>query len=152
VQGLRECRYPFIARLDADDACLPHRLSSQLAYLLAHPHCRVVGGGALIIPESDVAERPGGGDVQAPLPLDLENGLPAHLQSQVQGEAAAAEKRVRVAMQPCDPWLLSWSLLFSCTLTHSAVMLNTKTPPSETEEEDKQAGGLLYDADAFPAE
>lgn len=62
---------------------------------------------------------------------------------------------MRVAMQPCEPWLLAWSLLFSCTLTHSAVMLRApiRTSPSETEEEGgKQAEGPVYDANAFPAE
>lgn len=34
---------PFVARMDADDICLPDRLALQLAYLEAHPGCVAVG-------------------------------------------------------------------------------------------------------------
>src|SRR5438270_9854693 len=35
--GLTLAQTPLIARLDSDDACLPHRLERQLAFLTSHP-------------------------------------------------------------------------------------------------------------------
>lgn len=43
--GLSMARGPLIARFDADDICLPHRLERQVAYLEAHPDVDVLGGG-----------------------------------------------------------------------------------------------------------
>ncbi len=45
-QGLQACRAPWIARLDADDVMLPHRLEMQLAYMQAHPDCVALGTAA----------------------------------------------------------------------------------------------------------
>lgn len=45
-QGLQACRAPWIARLDADDVMLPHRLKVQLAYMQAHPDCVALGTAA----------------------------------------------------------------------------------------------------------
>jgi len=42
-RGLREVRAPYVARLDQDDACLPHRLERQVALLDAEPEVAVVG-------------------------------------------------------------------------------------------------------------
>ena len=49
-RGLAAARAPLIARLDADDLCLPERLAAQRRYLDAHPEvglvaCRVRFGG-----------------------------------------------------------------------------------------------------------
>jgi glycosyltransferase involved in cell wall biosynthesis len=41
--GLAECRGLYVARLDADDACLPQRLERQVATLDADPGLAVVG-------------------------------------------------------------------------------------------------------------
>lgn len=43
--GLRHARAPLIARMDADDVALPKRLSTQLAYLDAHPETVICGTG-----------------------------------------------------------------------------------------------------------
>jgi Glycosyl transferase family 2 len=48
-QGCRAAQAPFIARLDADDVALPHRLARQLDFLHHHPAVAVVGGGARVI-------------------------------------------------------------------------------------------------------
>jgi glycosyltransferase involved in cell wall biosynthesis len=46
--GLRECRAPYVARMDSDDRALPRRLELQAAFLDSHPDvdlvsCRVAG-------------------------------------------------------------------------------------------------------------
>ncbi|MGE4298306.1 MAG: glycosyltransferase [Desulfovibrionaceae bacterium] len=48
--GLAHCRAPYVARMDADDLCLPERLAVQADFLDAHPDvglvaCRVAFGG-----------------------------------------------------------------------------------------------------------
>jgi glycosyltransferase involved in cell wall biosynthesis len=50
--GIGESTGPLIARLDADDTCLPHRLEKQVAFLAAHPEVAVLGGGAELIDEA----------------------------------------------------------------------------------------------------
>jgi len=42
-RGLAECRAPLVARMDADDICLPQRLATQLDYLDKHPEVVAVG-------------------------------------------------------------------------------------------------------------
>ena len=42
-RGLKLCRGEFIARMDADDLCLPERLEQQLIFLNKHPKVGVVG-------------------------------------------------------------------------------------------------------------
>ena len=46
---LGRARGEFIARMDADDAALPHRLEVQVRYLRQHPECLAVGGMVLTI-------------------------------------------------------------------------------------------------------
>lgn len=43
-QGLDLATAPLVARFDADDVCLPHRLALQVEYLRQHPECVLVGG------------------------------------------------------------------------------------------------------------
>jgi glycosyltransferase involved in cell wall biosynthesis len=41
--GLAECRAPWIARMDADDRCLPRRLECQLGFAQVNPETEVMG-------------------------------------------------------------------------------------------------------------
>jgi glycosyltransferase involved in cell wall biosynthesis len=45
-RGIALARGEYVARLDANDLCLPERLRLQVAYLDAHPNVGVVGGQA----------------------------------------------------------------------------------------------------------
>lgn len=42
--GMGQCRGAYVARMDADDVCLPQRLALQKAHLDRHPHIGLVGG------------------------------------------------------------------------------------------------------------
>ncbi len=44
--GLEAARGAYIARMDDDDVCLPHRFADQVRYLENNPECVVVGAGA----------------------------------------------------------------------------------------------------------
>ena len=54
--GLKACRAPHIARMDADDIAHPKRLALQIAYLEDHPEVSVVGSLVKAFPEADVRE------------------------------------------------------------------------------------------------
>jgi glycosyltransferase involved in cell wall biosynthesis len=43
VLGMSLATAPYIARIDADDVCMPNRLARQTAYLDLHPECALVG-------------------------------------------------------------------------------------------------------------
>lgn len=47
--GLRSCQGKYVARLDADDLCLPNRLEHQVTILEMNPDIGVLGGSALAI-------------------------------------------------------------------------------------------------------
>ncbi len=49
--GWRAARGKFIARIDADDIMLPHRLSQQAAFLEEHPECVAVGCQMIFVDE-----------------------------------------------------------------------------------------------------
>ena len=42
-RGMQMARGEFVARMDADDICMPHRLASQLNYFSTHPEVSVLG-------------------------------------------------------------------------------------------------------------
>ena len=48
-EGLALARAPYLARMDADDLCLPERFAKQVAHLDAHPDCVLVGSRVLAI-------------------------------------------------------------------------------------------------------
>lgn len=50
--GLRLAKGEFIARMDADDVCLPNRFARQLEYLNMHPDVGIVGSSSRIIDDS----------------------------------------------------------------------------------------------------
>jgi glycosyltransferase involved in cell wall biosynthesis len=47
--GLAAARGEFVARMDADDLCLPQRFEKQIAFLRAHPDCVCLGSAFLYI-------------------------------------------------------------------------------------------------------
>jgi glycosyltransferase involved in cell wall biosynthesis len=47
--GLAAARGEFVARMDADDLCLPQRFEKQIAFLRVHPDCVCVGSAFLYI-------------------------------------------------------------------------------------------------------
>jgi len=49
--GLSRASAPLIARMDADDVCMPDRFEKQAAYLDDHPECVAVGSRTLLIDE-----------------------------------------------------------------------------------------------------
>jgi glycosyltransferase involved in cell wall biosynthesis len=53
--GLRGARGEWVARMDADDVCEPHRLELQLAHVREHPDCVFVGTGLILIDEFSAA-------------------------------------------------------------------------------------------------
>jgi glycosyltransferase involved in cell wall biosynthesis len=50
-RGVREARGAWVARMDADDVCLPRRLERQMAHLAAHPEIALLGGWVATIDE-----------------------------------------------------------------------------------------------------
>lgn len=45
--GLRHCKYEIIARMDADDICIPSRFQIQLDFLNSNPNIALVGSSVL---------------------------------------------------------------------------------------------------------
>jgi glycosyltransferase involved in cell wall biosynthesis len=54
--GLAECRAPLIARMDADDVCLPQRLERQKEALAADPALSGVGSQVEIFPRESMSD------------------------------------------------------------------------------------------------
>jgi len=52
-RGIREARAALVARMDADDISLPHRLEAQMRYLERHRDVALVGGGFAHVDEDD---------------------------------------------------------------------------------------------------
>jgi len=50
--GLARAESEYVARLDADDVCLPERFARQVAYLEAHPETALVGSQARFIDQA----------------------------------------------------------------------------------------------------
>jgi glycosyltransferase involved in cell wall biosynthesis len=43
AEGLKNCHYDIVARMDTDDICLPQRFEKQVVFLESHPDIDVVG-------------------------------------------------------------------------------------------------------------
>lgn len=43
-EGLKHCKYPYVARMDSDDICLRDRFEKQMLFLQQHPEIDVLGG------------------------------------------------------------------------------------------------------------
>jgi glycosyltransferase involved in cell wall biosynthesis len=50
--GMAAAKGQWIARLDGDDVALPRRLERQVAFLMAHPDCHLVGSGLFMIDDN----------------------------------------------------------------------------------------------------
>lgn len=50
--GMTMARSEYIARMDADDICMPNRLEQQLAYLNEHPDVSILGSAVIFFDES----------------------------------------------------------------------------------------------------
>lgn len=61
-QLLSEARAPLIARMDADDLCMPERFARQVAFLAAHPDHGVIGSYTRDIDEDGTAYPSSGAD------------------------------------------------------------------------------------------
>jgi len=51
--GIHAARGELIARMDADDICLPERFAAQVAYLDEHPECVAVGSNVILVDPFD---------------------------------------------------------------------------------------------------
>ncbi|CAM9313989.1 unnamed protein product, partial [Hapterophycus canaliculatus] len=135
-EGLREAKSDLVARMDADDVCMPGRLRRQMSFMLENPHVAVLG--------TSVATFSG------PSKGEQRQGQQQRQQQQgqrVEREAGAtlrlpASRVQRIARHPTDPELLAWSMLFGCCVAHPSVMLRR--------DRIVQAGG--YDPETEPAE
>ncbi|CAM9972152.1 unnamed protein product [Ectocarpus sp. 8 AP-2014] len=130
-EGLREATSDLVARMDADDVCMPGRLEQQVAFMAENPHVSVLGSSVSIFSGDSV--RVGG----------------EHKRQQQPGTDAASVRRhlpaagvQRIARHPTDRALLAWSLLFGCCVAHPSVMLRRDRVV--------EAGG--YDPATEPAE
>ncbi|MBO9623521.1 MAG: glycosyltransferase family 2 protein [Sphingomonas sp.] len=62
-RAFAEARGRYIAGLDQDDICLPHRFERQIAWLDAHPETVLVGSRALLLEDGETARWPGPDDL-----------------------------------------------------------------------------------------
>ena len=56
--GFSKARYPYFARMDADDISVPHRLETQLNFMLEHPEIEISGAKVKLFKDQ---EKIGGG-------------------------------------------------------------------------------------------
>lgn len=94
-RGLAVCRphAEYIARMDADDVCVPHRLSSTILHMRGNG-LQACGAAAALFDASS-------SDVVAPCPEP--------------GDFV-------VSRQPCHPVLLAWRMLWQCSLVHPTLV------------------------------
>eukprot|EP00752_Nemacystus_decipiens_P002571 g2409.t1 len=112
--GLREARGDLVARMDADDVCMPGRLKKQVAYMQEHPRVAVLGTSVATFSGTTIRDSGNTTRIEEHLPLQPPPHAVVHLPvSGVQ----------RISRHPTDQAFLAWSMLFSCCLAHPSVML-----------------------------
>lgn len=82
-RGIDECCGPLIARIDADDYCVPDRLAIQVAFLTDHPEIHIVGSYLTFLDMNGVGLRTGlfpitPEDIRAALQTVSRNFVVAH--------------------------------------------------------------------------
>eukprot|EP00903_Cladosiphon_okamuranus_P010619 g10042.t1 len=113
-EGLREARGDLVARMDADDICMPGRLKQQVAFMLLDPRISVLGTSVATFSGTTIREGDGCARVKEDRPLR------PPLETAVRLPVSTVQ---RIARHPTDPGFLAWSMLFSCCLAHPSVML-----------------------------
>eukprot|EP00985_Skeletonema_marinoi_P005449 scaffold2360_cov130-Skeletonema_marinoi.AAC.1 len=104
--GLDHCRSELVARMDADDICAPGRLISQLRFMRGNSSVNVVGASAVIFSTKDDQ------DTNDCTILPYHSVAPNSNQCHI----------VRTSLPVIDPGFLSWTMLFTCTISHPTVM------------------------------
>ena len=107
--------------------------STKEAMALVREHAALGAGASSSVDPMQLALRAALGAGSAPDPPPL-----------VAAAQSGAVMRRKVISYPCDPYLASWSLLFSCTVAHSAVLVRTVAL--------HEAGGYTVAADSAEAD
>ncbi|CAM9942030.1 unnamed protein product [Ascophyllum nodosum] len=138
-EGLREARSELVARMDADDVCMPERLKEQTEFMYANPGVSVLGSAVATFNGDCVRS----GQMQTNIKQGAGKRQPQRdeqlLNTIVNLPADGVQRIVRY---PTDRAFLSWSLLFGCCIAHPSVILRRDRVIA--------AGG--YDPEAEPAE
>ena len=56
-QGLKQCRFDWVARMDTDDVCKPERLALQAEFIEKNPNVDVLGSYAITIDETGAEKK-----------------------------------------------------------------------------------------------
>lgn len=112
-QLLDESRAPLVARMDADDLCMPGRFARQVAFLAAHPDHGVIGSYTRDIDEDGAAYPSSGADhplTHEEFVHNIEHGGPllAHPSVMYRREVVLAAGGYHAAFRHCedfDLWL-----------------------------------------------
>ena len=104
--GLKHCKSNLVARMDADDIAAPGRIISQLTFMRDNPSVNVVGASAVIFSTKDDEN-----NSDCPI-LPYHSDAPSNNQCHI----------IRTSLSVLDPGFMSWTMLFTCTLTHPSVV------------------------------